>query len=172
MFMTEPRDFQRRGSPLYRRCRQRSRYTEEIPSALPRIVLGNRVRRNHQPWLRSKEIASWCNFNSSIIPHCPVRRYYLCSGARCALCTPFTDSSLLQFACVVFIFHKRHQLMGERASLFRLRIKRQQIESVLVAYLVSRTRDKRFLSLLPPSFGRHAEASRPPRESPAENANR
>lgn len=82
VLMTEPRDFQRRASPLYRRRRQRSRYTEEIPSALRRIVLRNRVRRNHQPWLRSKEIASWCNFNSSIIPHCPVRRYYLCSDAR------------------------------------------------------------------------------------------
>lgn len=58
--------------------------------------------------------------------------------------------------------------MVERAPLFRLRIKRQQIESVLVAYLVSRTRDKRFLSLLPSTLGQHAEASRSLRISSGE----
>lgn len=43
------------------------------------------VRRNHQPWPRSNEIVVvvvvGCNFNSPIIPHCPVTRYYLCSSS-------------------------------------------------------------------------------------------
>lgn len=123
---TRPRDFQpsrcysrvaphraaTSTGPIARRDRR-----EEIPSASRRILLANRVTRNQQPWLCSKETAS-SNFNSSIIPHCPVTRYYLCNRA--------------------LVVPSASELMDE--PLFRLGIKPEEMESVSAAYLVSLAR--------------------------------